>query len=291
MRVRLGGTCAAGSIGGGITVPIGDPGDGDDEPDPGSADTHAGTEPPAANPAPAPGQEPAGDPVSAGWPDPVPAANPDMPVADAAEVAAPAPGAATDPATRSGPAEPVEPAELDTVAEPEDPVEPVEEGAGPVDGRKGPSRRRVVDELPDWALSPAQRAKREKAREAARAAAQPRVPVLVEHGPVEWHEAWREIEPTDLMVILARVDLARLDAAAVLDYVAASEKVTAYWQAQRIQGLGEYAARRTEPGSPEMGPDGYARDAVREVAWHLHQSRQTVAAQLAEANHLCRYFP
>ncbi|EMY32478.1 HNH endonuclease, partial [Arthrobacter crystallopoietes BAB-32] len=40
-----------------------------------------------------------------------------------------------------------------------------------------------------------------------------------------------------------------------------------------------------------MGPDGYARDAVREVAWHLHQSRQSVAAQLAEANHLCRYFP
>ncbi|EMY34008.1 hypothetical protein D477_011846, partial [Arthrobacter crystallopoietes BAB-32] len=231
LRVRLGGTCAAGSTGGGITVPIGDP--GDDEPDGGSADTNAGIEPLDADPAPAPEEEPAGDAAAAGspepvpagdaapagWPDPVPAANPDIPAADAAEDAAPAPGAATDPATRSGPAGPVEP---DAAAESVDTGEPVEEGAGPVDGRKGPSRRRVVDELPDWALSPAQRAKREKAREAARAAAQPRVPELVEHGPVEWHEAWREIEPTDLMVILARVDLARLDAAAVLDYVAAS---------------------------------------------------------------------
>ncbi|WP_336713933.1 HNH endonuclease signature motif containing protein [Arthrobacter sp. USHLN218] len=136
-------------------------------------------------------------------------------------------------------------------------------------------------------MSPAQRAKREQAREAAK----PKPPALVEHGPVEWFQAWRDITPADLAVVLARQDLAGLADGVLLEYLAAVEKVTASWHAQRVRGLGEFASRRTEPGSPLMGAEGHDRGTVRELAAHLHQSQKTLVPELADAVQLCAHFP
>ncbi|WP_336716657.1 hypothetical protein, partial [Arthrobacter sp. USHLN218] len=133
------------------------------------------------------------------------------------------------------------------------------------------------DGVPDWALSPAQRAKREQAREAAK----PKPPALVEHGPVEWFQAWRDIAPADLAAVLARQDPAGLADGVLLEYLAAVEKVTASWQGLRVRGLGEFASRRTEPGSPLMGAEGYDRGTVRELAAHLHQSQKSLVPELA----------
>ncbi|WP_336714167.1 HNH endonuclease signature motif containing protein, partial [Arthrobacter sp. USHLN218] len=143
------------------------------------------------------------------------------------------------------------------------------------------------DGVPDWALSPAQRAKREQAREAAK----PKPPALVEHGPVEWFQAWRDITPADLAAVLARQDPAGLADGVLLEYLAAVEKVTASWHAQRVRGLGEFASRRTEPGSPLMGAEGHDRGTVRELAAHLHQSQKSLVPELADAVQLCAHFP
>ncbi|WP_264797380.1 13E12 repeat family protein, partial [Arthrobacter mangrovi] len=136
-------------------------------------------------------------------------------------------------------------------------------------------------------MSPAQRAKREKAREAAK----PRPPALVEHGPVEWFQAWRDMTPADLAIVLARQDVKQLADGVLLEYLAAVEKVTASWQAARVRGLDEFASRRTEPGSPLMGPEGHDRGTVRELAAHLHQSQKTLYTDLADAVQLCAHFP
>ncbi|EMY32786.1 HNH endonuclease, partial [Arthrobacter crystallopoietes BAB-32] len=218
------------------------------------------------------------------------------PAVESAPTASDAAGAgAEEPAPVAEPAGPagVEPAAADS--EPEDAAERAEAEALPSDpqsaARPVAKRASVVDQLPDWALSPAQRAKREKAREAARAAAEPKRPALVEHGPVEWQDAWQQIEPRDLMLILPRVDRAALDDNGVLAYLGAVEKVGAYVASLRIQGLGEFAARRTKAGCPTMGPEGYAKGTAGEIGAYLHQSTRSLAPQLAEANHMCRYFP
>jgi hypothetical protein len=193
----------------------------------------------------------------------------------------------------------MEPVDGDPQAAASGPVEPVSDAspasgsADPVSGDPEAVFGPVEDEdegeggIPDWALSPAQRAKREKAREAAK----PRPPALVEHGPVEWFQAWRDIAPADLAVVLARQDVKQLADGVLLEYLAAVEKVTASWQALRVRGLDEFASRRTDPGSPLMGAEGHDRGTVRELAAHLHQSQNTLHSELADAIQLCAHFP
>ncbi|WP_264797606.1 13E12 repeat family protein, partial [Arthrobacter mangrovi] len=124
-----------------------------------------------------------------------------------------------------------------------------------------------------------------------REAAKPRPPALVEHGPVEWFQAWRDMTPADLAIVLARQDVKQLADGVLLEYLAAVEKVTASWQAARVRGLDEFASRRTEPGSLLMGPEGHDRGTVRELAAHLHQSQKTLVPDLADAVQLCAHFP
>ncbi|WP_264797326.1 DUF222 domain-containing protein [Arthrobacter mangrovi] len=193
---------------------------------------------------------------------------------------------------------PVVPDQEDTPAKPEGTEEPVAAGPHAASGAGdpvaadpetvfGPVEDEGEDGIPDWALSPAQRAKREKAREAAK----PRPPALVEHGPVEWFQAWRDITPADLAAVLARQNVKQLADGVLLEYLAAVEKVTASWQAARVRGLDEFASRRTEPGSLLMGPEGHDRGTVRELAAHLHQSQKTLHTDLADAVQLCAHFP
>ncbi|WP_429596272.1 DUF222 domain-containing protein [Arthrobacter crystallopoietes] len=108
---------------------------------------------------------------------------------------------------------------------------------------------------------------------------------------MEWFQAWRDIAPLDLAVILARQDLSGLSDGVLLEYLAAVEKATAWLQSLRVVGLAEFAGRRTEPGSPLMGPEGYEQGTVKELSAHLHQSRGTLAPQLADAVQLCGHFP
>ncbi|WP_262106698.1 HNH endonuclease signature motif containing protein [Arthrobacter sp. Marseille-P9274] len=108
---------------------------------------------------------------------------------------------------------------------------------------------------------------------------------------MEWFQAWRDIAPPDLVVVLARQDLSGLSDGVLLEYLAAVEKATAWLQSLRVVGLGEFAGRRTEPGSPLMGPEGYEQGTVKELSAHLHQSRNTLAPQLADAVQLCGHFP
>ncbi|MGF9663944.1 DUF222 domain-containing protein, partial [Arthrobacter crystallopoietes] len=207
-------------------------------------------------------------PAAAGAPDDA-AAGPEDTEAPASCEAQPSAVPATEPA-KSGEAEPV-------FADPLTASEPVPAADEAEDG----------EEVPDWALSPRRRVERERAREAAR----PKPPALVEHGPVEWFQAWRDIAPLDLAVILARQDPAGLADGVLLEYLAAVEKATAWLQSLRVVGLGEFAGRRTEPGSPLMGPEGYEQGTVKELCAHLHQSRGTLAPQLAVAVQLCGHFP
>ena len=108
---------------------------------------------------------------------------------------------------------------------------------------------------------------------------------------MEWFQAWRDITPSDLAIVLARQDVTELSDGVLLEYLAAVEKVSASWHAARVRGLDEFASRRTEPGSPFMGPEGHDRGTVRELAAHLHQSRKTLVPELADAVQLCAHFP
>jgi hypothetical protein len=244
---------------------------------PGEAEVSSAPTPPQADREPNPSQgdaQPVGsqvDPAAPQAPSGAGSAAFPVPSPPAEEIGTPGPQhTAEPPLAASGPAEPVSGDPLT----PSGPV-PVEDEAG--DG----------EEVPDWALSPRRRAERERAREAAR----PKPPALVEHGPMEWHQAWRDIAPPDLVVVLARQHLSELSDGVLLEYLAAVEKATAWLQSLRVLGLGEFAGRRTEPGSPLMGAEGYEQGTVKELSAHLHQSRGTLAPQLADAVQLCGHFP